>query len=42
MKYVLDTNTLSYAMGGEPQVCERLLSLARTDVLLPQAADAQA
>lgn len=36
MKYVLDTNTLSYAMGGEPQVCERLLSLARTDVLLPQ------
>ena len=36
MKYVLDTNTLSYAMGGEPQVCDRLLSLARTDVLLPQ------
>ena len=36
MKYVLDTNTLSYAMAGEPQVCERLLSLARTDVVLPQ------
>ncbi len=36
MKYVLDTNTLSYAMAGDPQVCERLLSLARTDVLLPQ------
>ncbi len=36
MKYVLDTNTLSYAMAGEPQVCERLLSLARTDLLLPQ------
>ena len=36
MKYVLDTNTLSYAMAGDPQVCERLLSLARTDVVLPQ------
>ena len=36
MKYVLDTNTLSYAMAGEPRVCGRLLSLARTDVLLPQ------
>lgn len=36
MKYVLDTNTLSYAMAGEPQVCSRLLALPRTDVLLPQ------
>ena len=36
MKYVLDTNTLSYAMAGEPEVCDRILSLARTDVLLPQ------
>ena len=36
MKYVLDTNTLSYAMAGEPRVCGRLLSRARTDVLLPQ------
>ena len=36
MKYVLDTNTLSFAMAGEPSVCERMLSEARTDVLLPQ------
>ena len=36
MKYVLDTNTLSFAMAGDPTVCERLLSQARTDVLLPQ------
>ena len=36
MKYVLDTNTLSFAMAGEPSVCERLLSQARTDLLLPQ------
>ncbi len=36
MTYVLDTNTVSFAMAGEPSVCERLLSKARTDVLLPQ------
>ena len=36
MKYVLDTNTLSFAMAGDPPVSERLLSQARTDVLLPQ------
>ena len=36
MKYVLDTNTLSFAMAGDPSVRERLLSQARTDVLLPQ------
>ena len=36
MKYVLDTNTLSFAMAGEPSVCRRMLSQARTDVLLPQ------
>ena len=36
MKYVLDTNTLSFAMAGEFSVCRRMLSLARTDVLLPQ------
>jgi tRNA(fMet)-specific endonuclease VapC len=36
VKYVLDTNTLSFAMAGEPSVCERLLALARTDVFLPQ------
>ena len=36
MKYVLDTNTLSFAMAGEASVCERLLSQPRTDVLLPQ------
>ena len=36
MTYVLDTNTLSFALAGEPSVCERLLSKARTDILLPQ------
>ena len=36
MKYVLDTNTLSFAMAGELSVSQRLLSHARTDVLLPQ------
>ena len=36
MKYVLDTNTLSFAMAGEFSVCRRMLSQARTDVLLPQ------
>ena len=36
MKYVLDTNTLSFAMGGDGPVCERILSQDRTDVLLPQ------
>ena len=36
MKYVLDTNTLSFAMAGEASVCRRLLSQQRTDVLLPQ------
>ena len=36
MKYVLDTNTLSFAMAGEFSVCRRLLSQVRTDVLLPQ------
>ncbi len=36
MKYVLDTNTLSFVMAGDPSVSERLLSHDRTDVLLPQ------
>lgn len=36
MKYVLDTNTLSFAMAGEASVCERILSHARTDLSLPQ------
>lgn len=36
MKYVLDTNTLSFLMAGDPSVSERLLTEARTDVLLPQ------
>lgn len=36
MKYVLDTNTLSLAMKGDREVCARLLTLPRTDVLVPQ------
>ena len=34
--YLSDTNTLSFAMAGEPSVCERILSHARTDLSLPQ------
>ena len=36
MKYVLDTNTLSFAMAGDATVCRNILSRSRTDVLLPQ------
>ncbi len=36
MKYILDTNTLSFLMRGEPSVCGELVSKSRTDVLLPQ------
>ncbi|HEX6200250.1 MAG TPA: type II toxin-antitoxin system VapC family toxin [Thermoanaerobaculia bacterium] len=36
MKYVLDTNSLSDLLRGEPSVSERLTSHRRTDVLLPQ------
>lgn len=36
MKYILDTSTLSFAMSGEASVCRRMLSQARSDVLLPQ------
>ena len=36
MKYVLDTNTLSYLMRGDPAVVESLTACSRTDVLLPQ------
>ena len=36
MRYVLDTNTLSFLMAGEPAVAARLLAQDRTDVLVPQ------
>jgi tRNA(fMet)-specific endonuclease VapC len=36
LKYVLDTNTVSFLMRGEDPVVSRLESLARTDVLIPQ------
>ena len=36
MKYVLDTNTLSFLMKGNPAVARILMSKSRTDVLLPQ------
>lgn len=36
MKYLLDTNTLSLAMKGDREVCARLLTHPRPDVLLPQ------
>ena len=36
MKYVLDTNVISALMKGEPNVIERLQSIARPDVSMPQ------
>ncbi len=36
MKYVLDTNTLSYLMRGDPAVSESLTACSRSEVLLPQ------
>lgn len=36
MKYFLDTNIVSLAMGGDPLVVERMVSLDRTEVLVPQ------
>ena len=36
MKYVLDTNTLSFLMRGDEAVTRRLAASPRTDVLLPQ------
>lgn len=38
MTYVLDTNTISFLMRGNPAVARRLASRSRTEVLLPQAA----
>ncbi|HXV64671.1 MAG TPA: type II toxin-antitoxin system VapC family toxin [Vicinamibacteria bacterium] len=36
MKYVLDTNTVSFLMRGDPNVAARLTAHRRTDVSLPQ------
>lgn len=36
MKFVLDTNTLSFAMAGHPEVTDQLLATSRADVLVPQ------
>lgn len=36
MKFILDTNTLSFAMAGDEGVTEQLLRRDRTEVLLPQ------
>lgn len=41
MKYILDTNVVSMFLAGEPTVTERLFSMARTDVLIPQPAVAE-
>lgn len=38
MKYVLDTNTISFLMRGDPSVARQLGARSRTDVVLPQAA----
>lgn len=36
MKYLLDTNTVSFILRGDPAVASALSSHARTDILLPQ------
>ena len=36
MKYVLDTNTVSALMKGEPATVEQLLAVHRDDVAIPQ------
>jgi tRNA(fMet)-specific endonuclease VapC len=36
VKYILDTNTLSFLMRGDPSVTRQLVARSRTDVLLPQ------
>ena len=36
MKYVLDTNTVSFLMRGDSAVLRGLTSRSRTDVMLPQ------
>ncbi len=36
MKYILDTNTVSFVMKGDADVARTLLSHKRTDVYLPQ------
>lgn len=41
MKYVLDTNTVSDLMRGEPAVVAALVRLPRIDVLLPQPVNAE-
>lgn len=41
MRYVLDTNTVSFLMRGDAGVVRRLAAQARNDVLLPQSALAE-
>jgi tRNA(fMet)-specific endonuclease VapC len=36
MRYVLDTNAVSYLMKGDAKVLERLRQVARVDVFMPQ------
>jgi tRNA(fMet)-specific endonuclease VapC len=36
MKYVLDTNTVSALMKGEPATVEQLLAVHRDDIAIPQ------
>ena len=41
MKYILDTNTLSFLMKGRPAVAQALLTKSRADVLVPQTVVAE-
>ncbi|MEM1178680.1 MAG: type II toxin-antitoxin system VapC family toxin [Acidobacteriota bacterium] len=35
MKYILDTNIVSFAMAGDPEVTARIVASRSTDILLP-------
>jgi tRNA(fMet)-specific endonuclease VapC len=41
VKFILDTNVVSRLMRGDPEVSERLTTLSRNDVFLPQPAIAE-
>lgn len=41
MKYLLDTNTVSYAIKGVPQVVEKLRKLKLSDIVLSSITEAE-
>ena len=41
MKYLLDTNTVSYAIRGIPQVVEKVRKLKLSDIVLSSVTEAE-